>query len=76
MGTHGFHTPGFHTDVGRENNERKKEITMTDNSRQAILMCMTMMEAAAMTMLDTIAEERAALREAIDRESEDVQKRH
>lgn len=53
----------FHTDYGMKNRERR--VKMRD-SRQALLMSMTMMEAAAMAMLDCIAEERAAIRQEIE----------
>lgn len=43
---------------------------LTATARQKILLCMTMMEAAAMDLLDTIAIERAALREDADQEEE------
>lgn len=41
--------------------------TTTDTAAKIILIAMTALEAQAMDILDTIATERAALREAIDK---------
>ena len=45
---------------------------LTPNARQKILLCMTMMEAAALDLLDTIAIERAALQEMIQEEEDNI----
>lgn len=53
---------------GRTEKEGKR-MSRVKQSREALLLSMTMMESAAMAMLDCIAEERAALREEIENEA-------
>ena len=52
--------------------EREIRMELTPNARQKILLCMTMMEAAALDLLDTIAIERAALQEMIQEEEDNI----
>lgn len=52
--------------------ERKKRMELSANARQKVLLCMTMMEAAALDLLDTIAIERAALQEMTQEEGDNI----